>query len=147
AGGARAARGRGSRRARPRGARGAPAPRGGRADGRPRGGRRGRRGGEPRRAVARAARPARSELMDIWRSVNEVGEELAESGRVRLAELIDKIPGYVVNHEHAHLDAAVPEALALAREAKNPWLEVFLRHWNLQSRILHRHEIAAFLPE
>jgi len=84
--------------------------------------------------------------MDIWRWVNDAEEELARSGRKRLAELIEVIPGYVVNHKHVQLDAVVPEALALAREAKNPWLEVFIRHWNLQSRILHRHEVKEFLP-
>jgi tetratricopeptide (TPR) repeat protein len=85
--------------------------------------------------------------MDIWRWVGEKQNELTESGRPRLAELIDRIPGYVVNHEHAQLDAIIPEALALAREAKSPWLELFIRHWNLQSRILHRHEATAYLPE
>ena len=85
--------------------------------------------------------------MDIWRWVNELQNELTESGRPRLAELVERIPGYVVNHEHAQLDAIVPEALALAREAKSPWLELFIRHWNLQSRILHRHEATAYLPE
>ena len=85
--------------------------------------------------------------MDIWRWVGEKQNELTESGRSRLAELVERIPGYVVNHEHAQLDAIVPEALALAREAKSPWLELFIRHWNLQSRILHRHEATAYLPE
>src|SRR6478609_8154635 len=36
----------------------------------------------------------------------------------------------------------VPEALALARAAKNPWLEVFVRHWLLQSRVLHRRDVS-----
>ncbi len=85
--------------------------------------------------------------MDIWRWVSELQDELTESGRPRLAELVERIPGCVVNHEHAQLDAIVPEALALAREAKSPWLELFIRHWNLQSRILHRYEAATFLPE
>ena len=85
--------------------------------------------------------------MDIWRWVHELQEELTEGGRPRLAELVEQIPDCVVNHKHAQLDAIVPEALALAREAKSPWLELFIRHWNLQSRILHRHEAEAFLPE
>ena len=85
--------------------------------------------------------------MDIWRWVSELQDELTESGRPRLAELVERIPGCVVNHEHAQLDAIVPEALALAREAKSPWLELFIRHWNLQSRILHRYEAVTFLPE
>jgi tetratricopeptide (TPR) repeat protein len=85
--------------------------------------------------------------MDIWRWVYDLQRELNESGRPRLAELTRRIPGHVVNHEHAQLDAIVPEALALAREAKSPWLELFIRHWNLQSRILHRHEATAYLPE
>ena len=29
----------------------------------------------------------------------------------RLAELVSVIPGYVVNHKHAQLDAVVPEAI------------------------------------
>ncbi len=45
------------------------------------------------------------------------------------------------------MDATYPEALALAREARNPWLEVFVRHWNLQSRVLHRHEVADWMSE
>jgi tetratricopeptide (TPR) repeat protein len=85
--------------------------------------------------------------MDIWRWVHDLQHELKESGRARLADLIERIPGHVVNHEHAQLDAIVPEALALAREAKSPWLELFVRHWNLQSRILHRHEATEYLPE
>ena len=85
--------------------------------------------------------------MDIWRWVNELQDELTENGRPRLAELIEQIPDCVVNHKHAQLDAIVPEALALAREAESPLLHLFFRHWNLQSRILHRHEAEAFLPE
>jgi tetratricopeptide (TPR) repeat protein len=85
--------------------------------------------------------------MDIWRWVNELHDDLEKNGRSRLADLISVIPSHVVNHKHAQLDAIIPEALALCREAKSPWLEVFVRHWNLQSRILHRHEVRAFLPE
>ncbi|MFO0759171.1 MAG: hypothetical protein U0359_21945 [Byssovorax sp.] len=85
--------------------------------------------------------------MDIWRWVNEAQDELIEHGRARLSELIGRIPNAVVNHRHAEVDAAIPEALALAREAKHVWLEVFIRHWNLQSRILHRHQVREHLPE
>ncbi|MCB9649298.1 MAG: hypothetical protein H6730_22255 [Deltaproteobacteria bacterium] len=78
--------------------------------------------------------------MDIWRWVNDETEALYRAGHHRLAGLIDALPGYVVDSEHARVDATVAEALALVRPLKKPWLEVFIRHWDLQSRVLQRAE-------
>jgi tetratricopeptide (TPR) repeat protein len=85
--------------------------------------------------------------MNIWAWVERVQDELRANGRERLAELMDLVPHYMSDNMHEQLDAVMPEALALAREAKNPWIEVFLRHWNLQSRILQRYEVGEFLSE
>ena len=85
--------------------------------------------------------------MDIWAWVREAERGLAENGRGRLAELMLRLPGLVCDDRHAEVDALVPEALALAREVESPWIEVFVRHWYLQSRILHRHQVERFLPE
>ncbi len=41
----------------------------------------------------------------------------------------------------------LPEALALARGLELPWLEIFLRHWGLQSRVLHREQGEPALAE
>jgi tetratricopeptide (TPR) repeat protein len=60
---------------------------------------------------------------------------------------MDLVPHYMSDNLHEQLDAVMPEALALAREAKNPWIEVFLRHWALQSRILQRYQVKEYLSE
>jgi hypothetical protein len=85
--------------------------------------------------------------MNIWAWVERVQEELIESGRGRLAELIDLVPEYMSDNKHEQLDAVMPEAIALAREAKLPWVEVYLRHWQLQSCILQRYLVRDYLPE
>ena len=85
--------------------------------------------------------------MDIWAWVRASTRELSSSGHARLAELLMQIPDATCDDRHAEVDALVPEALALARATKNPWIEMFVRHWSLQSRVLHRHEVSDCLPE
>ncbi|HEY0093448.1 MAG TPA: hypothetical protein VGB96_03955, partial [Archangium sp.] len=85
--------------------------------------------------------------MDIWKWVYDAAAEARRTGNARLAELIDRLPTVVTEDAHAQADALFPEALALARQAKSPWLEVFFRHWNLQSRIFHRSEPGEWLSE
>jgi tetratricopeptide (TPR) repeat protein len=85
--------------------------------------------------------------MNIWKWVEEVQDELVRQGHHRLAELMRVLPSYTENENHAQLDAIVPEALALARAIKNPWIEIFIRHWNLQSKVLDRYEVSKMLPE
>jgi tetratricopeptide (TPR) repeat protein len=85
--------------------------------------------------------------MDIWKWVTAAEAEARRTGSVRLAELINRLPTVVTEDAHAQVDALFPEALALARQAKSPWLEVFFRHWNLQSRIFHRCEPGEWLSE
>ncbi len=79
--------------------------------------------------------------MDIWAWITATEHTLREAGHERLAELIDEIPSAVCDDEHGRADALVPEAVALARELRLPWVELFLRHWHLQSRVLHRLEV------
>ncbi|HLL84056.1 MAG TPA: hypothetical protein VK420_15430, partial [Longimicrobium sp.] len=85
--------------------------------------------------------------MNIWDWVLREVDESRKAGRHRLAELILRVPQLATDDEHSPLDAVMPEALALARAAKNPWLEVYFRHWNLQSRILHRLEVSEWMTE
>jgi tetratricopeptide (TPR) repeat protein len=85
--------------------------------------------------------------MDIWDWIRQTERDLRDGGHARLARLIDVIPTYACDDAHDQLDAVMPEALALARDLDHGHLEVFLRHWNLQSRILHRMEARAYLPE
>jgi len=85
--------------------------------------------------------------VNLWSWVYAEVRRLRGEGQGRLADLIDELPGWVCADAHARVDAAYPEALALARASRNPWLEVFVRHWYLQSRVLHRGDVTDTLPE
>jgi len=76
--------------------------------------------------------------MDLWGWVTETERRLRKEGHTRLADLIDRLPSEVCDDQHQRVDAIYPEALALARALELHWVEVFLRHWWLQSRVLHR---------
>ncbi|WAS93642.1 tetratricopeptide repeat protein [Nannocystis punicea] len=76
--------------------------------------------------------------MDIWQWVQDIDPELRRGGQQRLADLIRRIPSATVDDHHDRVDALAPEALALAKASGLPWVEVFVRHWHLQSRVLHR---------
>lgn len=78
--------------------------------------------------------------MDIWKWVTDTRRGLQRGGQHRLAVLIDTIPTDVCNERHEAVDAAMPEALAAARALEMPWVELFLRHWHLQSRVIDRME-------
>ncbi len=85
--------------------------------------------------------------MNIWRWVNETERKLRREGHGRLADLIDRLPTEICEDRHTRADAMYPEALALARSLELEWVEVFLRHWMLQSRVLHRMEGTSALGE
>ncbi|MEM9488478.1 MAG: tetratricopeptide repeat protein [Myxococcota bacterium] len=85
--------------------------------------------------------------MDIWRWINDTERELRHAGQDRLARLVGQLSHVVCDGRHGQVDAMVPEALALARAAKSPWLEVFIRHWHLQSLIFHRYRVREALPK
>lgn len=80
--------------------------------------------------------------MDIWEWVHAAIRELRSSGHERLAELVDGVSSACCAGQHDRVENMVPEAIALARAVKNPWLELFMRHWLLQSRVLHRHDVS-----
>jgi tetratricopeptide (TPR) repeat protein len=76
--------------------------------------------------------------MNVWTWVNRRLRELRRDGHHRLATLMDELSTHVVEMRHAQVDALFPEALALARATEDPWIELFVRHWNLQSLVLCR---------
>ena len=85
--------------------------------------------------------------MDIWAWYHERVEQLYEDGQNRLVEIMENIPSYTVDGYHDKVDAVVPEGLALARSIKDQWVELFLRHWELQSLVLHRIDVKQGLPK
>ena len=85
--------------------------------------------------------------MDIWAWVETLQEDLRESGYERLADLIDQIQRDVGENRYERAQAALPEALAGARALRNPWLEVYLRHWGMQNRMNNMGEGETALGE
>ena len=85
--------------------------------------------------------------MDIWKWVDDLQGELFKQGEHRLARSIDLVPEYAYTDEHDALDALYPEALAGARRLGLPWLEIYLRHWHLRSRVGRRMEAGRWLGE
>lgn len=85
--------------------------------------------------------------MDLWAWVTDATAALRREGRADLAAMVDRLPRLVVDDDHARVDAMIPGALAAARAVGSPWLEVFLKHWELQSRVLHRGEGKAALRD
>ena len=85
--------------------------------------------------------------MNIWQWVDDVEQAALKRGDYRLAELIDSLPGYVVDDQYDKVDAMVSEGIHLARQLNHQWLEIFFRHWHLQSRVLYRQQVKACLPE
>src|SRR6187402_2127305 len=81
--------------------------------------------------------------MDIWHWVQELQRELHAQGHDRLASLMRRVPSATCDGQHAEVEAIVPEAVALARSLDLPWAELFMRHWLLQSRVLHRFDVSA----
>lgn len=77
--------------------------------------------------------------MDVWDWVHKKIDELYDAGEYRLVEIMDDISSFTVDGEHDKVDAIAPEGIALARKLNEKWVEVFLRHWHLQSLVLHRH--------
>ena len=85
--------------------------------------------------------------MNIWEWVIKRIDSLYEENQFRLAHLLSRLPEHVTEREYEEVDAIVPEALALARAAEEPWLEIYIRHWNLQSRLFGRFEVEGSLAE
>jgi len=85
--------------------------------------------------------------MDIWAWVWTLQNDLREAGQGRVADLIDSIPDDTFNSRPERVLAALPEAIAAARALKNPWLEVFFRHWGLNNRLSNLAEGEVALSE
>jgi|GEM_PF-511748 len=84
--------------------------------------------------------------MDIWSWVADTVRSVLKE-HPRLAWMLYRFAGFVVNNQHEQVEALYPEAMALAAQVRQPWLEVFFRHWLLQSRILRRSMVRESLPD
>ena len=80
--------------------------------------------------------------MDVWAWVNDRIDELNDNGNERLAAIMEEVPTAATDNRHDAVEALVPEGIALANSINDAWIGVYLRHWLLQSRILHRHDVS-----
>lgn len=85
--------------------------------------------------------------MDMWSWTYEADDDLRDAGFSKLANYMDRMPHDTVNGRHEKVDQYADEAIAMAREAGHPWVEIFLRHWRLQSTILHRQKPRDMIKE
>ncbi|HAP78225.1 MAG TPA: hypothetical protein DCR14_19350 [Acidimicrobiaceae bacterium] len=77
--------------------------------------------------------------MNIWAWYERALSDMTAAGQGELARKFRQFSNDVFEHRHEAADAAYPELLAAANAAGNPWLEVWTRHWYLQSLSI-RHE-------
>ena len=87
----------------------------------------------PAGGAERHRRRGEGAAVNIWDWVDEAMRELDEQ-RPRPARGADgPAAERGLEDENDEVEAIVPEALALARSLELPWVEIFIRHWQLQS--------------
>lgn len=73
--------------------------------------------------------------MDIWSWVGKLKAELRESGKEQAVDSLDRMLRHIFNLEVDQARALLPEVKALAKAVGNPWLEVFVGHWEMRTRV------------
>ncbi len=79
--------------------------------------------------------------MDIFAWLYDTRMPALREEAPRLARILYRLPTAAVDNRHAEVDALAAEGLGLARARKDIWLEIYLRHWRLQSRVFKRLEV------
>lgn len=85
--------------------------------------------------------------MDIWDWVFRLENDLEEAGHEHASKLIEQLTTEILEMNIGKAEALIPEAIALSRSLKNPWLEVFFRHWEMRNRIGNKSEGESVLAE
>lgn len=78
--------------------------------------------------------------MDIWNWVEKLQDDLGEAGQAQSAQLLTRLTDEVCELRMDRVDALLPEARALGKTLGNPWLEVFVGHWEMRNRVGNRLE-------
>ncbi|PJK08202.1 hypothetical protein CO614_11280 [Lysobacteraceae bacterium NML120232] len=78
--------------------------------------------------------------MNIWQWMEKLQQDLANAGQAHSAQLIDDFSSEVCDMQVERAEALLPEAKALARTLENPWLEVFIGHWEMRNRLGNKGE-------
>lgn len=85
--------------------------------------------------------------MDIWNWVGKLQDDLDEAGQAQGAQLLTRLTDEVCELRMDRVDALLPEARALGKTLANPWVEVFVGHWELRNRVGNRLEGEAALGD
>lgn len=85
--------------------------------------------------------------MNIWGWVWDRSSDLYDQDLDSLVDLIDAIPGLALDHEPDKVDQVCEQALPMVQALDDKWLEIFFRHWRLQSHVLHQYDAKGMLPE
>lgn len=85
--------------------------------------------------------------MDTWEWYNNYSQELRDVGQGYIPQLIDDFSDCVLHLQMEKADALLPEMKALNQVAKNPWLEIFIGHWELRHRLTNYSEGEKVLPD
>ncbi|MEL6348473.1 MAG: hypothetical protein AAFV53_35530 [Myxococcota bacterium] len=85
--------------------------------------------------------------MDIWAWLTEEYRRYIDDDPLFAFGLV-RLPSTVVDNNHTAVESTYAHLMGKLREKPdaNPWLELFLRHWRLQSMILRRHQINEGMP-
>ena len=78
--------------------------------------------------------------MNIWHWIEQLQTSLREAGQAHSADLIDRFSSEICDQEVERAEALMPELRALCKTLENPWLEVFVRHWDLRNRLGNKAE-------
>lgn len=78
--------------------------------------------------------------MDIWNWVEKLQDDLGEAGQAQSAQLLTRLTDEVCELRLDRVDALLPEARALGKTLGNPWLDVFVGHWDMRNRVGNRLE-------
>lgn len=78
--------------------------------------------------------------MNIWQWVENLQMDLAEAGQPHNAQLIENISSYCADQEVEKVEALLPEAKALCKTLENPWLSVYVGHWEMRHRLGNKSE-------
>lgn len=73
--------------------------------------------------------------MDIWSWLGKLKAELRESDKGQAVDSLDRMLQHIFNLEVTQAQALLPEVKALAKTVGNPWLEVFVGHWEMRNRV------------
>ncbi|MCD0246922.1 hypothetical protein JWH04_17700 [Xanthomonas melonis] len=73
--------------------------------------------------------------MEIWNWVEKLQDDLSEAGQSQNAQLLTRLTDHICDLQIERAEALLPEARALGKTLANPWLEVFVGHWEMRNRV------------